>query len=216
MCVCLLMKRIVVRFFAVVTGLALASGTIDANPCVYPKRVLRGQTVNLQPLMSWWHEPKGVRPLSAWKHVQGTILRDTPSGWVVDMERESDGQAEMFFLKNPPRDRLLRFQQLQQELNDYIKATAVLRELVRGPVYTDWYSYYLTQWTGPAVSLTEYRDAEAALSFIHRRMATITDELASMQNAPGQFKLDAFALKCDELFEGLPVYDYGSTAPFGS
>jgi hypothetical protein len=37
-----------------------------------------------------------------------------------------------------------------------------------------------------------------------------------MQNAPGQFKLDVFALKCDESYKGLPVYDYGSTAPFAS
>lgn len=197
-------------------GLFLTSGTIHANPCVGPKRLVRGQTVNLQPLMNWWYEPKGARPLSAWKHVHGTIARDIPYGWVIEMKRENDGQAEMFFLKNPPRDRLHRFQQLQQELIEYNKANTVVRELASRPIYTDWYSYYLTQWTGPVQTLAEYRDAEAALSFINGRLTAINDELATLQNASGEFKLDVFALKCEESFEGLPVYDYGSTAPFGS
>ena len=91
----------------------------------------------------------------------------------------------------------------------------VTTEILRRPVYTDWYSYYLTQWAEPALSLAEYRDAEATFSVVQRRMAAISAELAPMQDASGEFKVDAFALKCDESFEGLPVYDYGGTAPFG-
>ncbi len=208
------MKRILPALFAVVIGL-VASGTIQANPCVCPKRMVRGQTVDLQPLMNWWREPKGARPLPAWKHVHGSIARDIPYGWVIVVRREEDGQVEKFLLKNPPRDRLRRFQDLQQELVTCQKASAVANELVSRPVYTDYYSYWVTHSVGPAQSLPEYRQAEAMLSAINRRMAEIHDELAPMKDASGQFQLDAFALKFDDSFEGLPVYDYGSTAPFG-
>lgn len=209
------MKRIVAPLFAVAAGFILTSGTLDANPCVCPKRMVRGQTVDLRPLMNWWGEPKGVRPLSGWKHMEGAIVRETSYGWVIEVTREDHGAAERFFLRNPPRDRLRRFQALQQELAELKKTSAVAAELAGRAVYTDWYSYNFTQWAGPAQSLAEYRQAQAALSFLCRRIAAIRDELAPMQDASGQFKLDAFALKCDESFEGLPVYDYGSTAPFG-
>lgn len=156
-----------------------------------------------------------MRPLSAWKHVRGTIARDRPYGWVIEVRHEGDGHAERFFLKDPPRDRLQRFQELQKELAEYKEASVLATEVLSRPVYTDWYSYYLTPWTGPALSLAEYRNAEATLLVIQRKMAAISDELATMQDTLGEFEVDAFALKCDESFEGLPVYDYGSTAPFG-
>jgi hypothetical protein len=47
-------------------------------------------------------------------------------------------------------------------------------------------------------------------------MVAIHNELVPMQDDAGEFKVDAFALKSDECFEGLPLYDYGSTTPFGS
>ena len=156
-----------------------------------------------------------MRPLSAWKHVRGTIVRDLPYGWAIEVRHESDGQSGRFFLKDPPRDRLRRFQELQKEYAEYKAASMVATELLSRPIYTDWYSYYLTQWSGSAQSVAEYRDAEATLSAIYQRTAAISNELATMQNTPGEFEVDAFALKCDEFFEGLPVYDYGSTAPFG-
>jgi hypothetical protein len=147
--------------------------------------------------------------------MHGSIARKTPYGWVIEVRHEDESQAERFFLKNPPRDRLRRFQELQQELAEYKKASTVTTELVSRPIYTDWYTYYVTRWVGRGQSFAEYRDAEATLSVINRRIAAITEELAPMQDASGEFKIDAFALKCDESFEGLPVYDYGSTAPFG-
>jgi hypothetical protein len=210
------MKRIELALFAGVTGLVLASGIIHANPCVAPKRMVRGYTVDLQPLMNWWQEPKGVRPLLAWKHVQGSIVRDTFYGWVVEMKQEGDGRAERFLLKNPPRERLRRFQRLLQELAESKSASADTTKLLSRPVYSDWYTYYLTRRAGQAQSIGEYREVEATLAAIHQRMAAIRNELAPMQDAAGQFKVDAFALKCDQSFEGLPLYDYGSTAPFGS
>ncbi len=205
------MKRIVVPLFAIVIGVVLASGTSHANPCVCPKRMIRGYTVNLQPLMDWWQQPKGARPLSAWRHVQGVVVRDDPRGWIIEGKPGDDGQA--YFLKNPPRDRLRRFQELQQELSECERASAVIIKLLNRPIVTTWFGSYPVG--RPVLSFAEYHDAAARLSVIRQRMADIDSELAPLRETSGEFKVDVFAMKCDESFEGVPVYDHGSTAPFG-
>jgi len=209
------MKRIVARFFAAVIGLAFGMSNLQADPCGCPKRMIRGQTVDLQPLMNWWREPKGVRPLSSWKHLNGFIIRDTPYGWVIQVRGEGDGQAESILLKTPPRDRLRRFQELKKELAEHQNASSVGTALISRPIYNDWYGDYLTSWAGSSQSLAEYRQTGATLSVIHHRIAAISEELAPWQDASGEFKVDVFALKCaDQSFEGMSVYDYGSTSPY--
>jgi hypothetical protein len=170
--------------------------------------------VDLQPLISWWPAPKGARPLSGWKHVSGIIVRETTSGWVVEGKAEGHGRQCTFLLKNPPQDRLQRFQELQRQLTENERGSAAAREYLSRPVCTDWYAVYLTQGQAPPISLTEYREASALLGEFGRNINAIQAELASMQDANGNFKLDAFAPRINETFEGLPVFDHGSTRSF--
>jgi hypothetical protein len=188
--------------------------TALANPCSDPMRVVQGYTVDLRPLLDWWREPKGTRPLSGWKHARGSILRDIPSGWVINGKAEGLG-ATTFFLRNPPRQKFARFQELQRQLPDYERARDEVRAFVSRPVVTDMYSLYLTQWAAPPISLPEYREANSRLGELNQKVDAIRTELASMQDDQGNFRLDVFALKLKESFEGLPVVDYGLSQPFG-
>jgi hypothetical protein len=170
---------------------------------------MHGYTVDLQPLMEWWSQPKGVRPLSGWKHVQGSITKETAFGWVITGKAENERHGSIFLVKNPPRERLRRFQELNRQLADYMRARESMRHFLQRPVSSDWYSLWLSQWSGPAITLAQYKDAGAALGELGKTINAIQAELAKMKNQQGKFKLDAFALSTHESFEGLPVFDHG-------
>jgi len=208
------MMRSALLASALIVSWSLGTKTALANPCSDPMRMVQGYTVELQPLLDWWREPKGARPLSGWKHVRGSILRDTPSGWVISGKAEGLSTSA-FFLRNPPRQRLLRFQELQRQLPDYQRARDEVRAFVSRPVCTDMYSLYFTQWAEPPISLSEYREANGRLGELNQKVDAIRTELAAMQDEEGNFRLDVFALKLKESFDGLPVLDYGLAHPFG-
>jgi len=205
------MRCYILPGFALVTACLLGAETLQASPCHDPKRVVGGYTVDLQPLINWWSAQKGTRPLSGWKHVRGIIVRETASGWVMDGKAEGQGQHCTFLLKNPPQDRLRRFQELQRQLAENERGSEAAREYLSRPVVTDWYGTYVAQWQAPPISLKEYREASSLLGEFGRNINAIQAELASMQDAQGNFKLDAFALRVNETFEGVPVFDHGST-----
>ncbi len=125
------------------------------------------------------------------------------------------GQTSTYFLKNPPRQKLRRFQELKRQLPEYERARDAARAYVSRPVCTDWYSFTLTQWPTPPISLSEFREANAVLGELNQKVDAIRTELTSMQDEQGNFKLDVFALKLNETFERLPVLDYGLAQPFG-
>jgi hypothetical protein len=171
--------------------------------------VLKGYTVDLQPLMDWWSAPKGLRPLSGWKHVQGSLAQDTAFGWVINGKAESKNHPSTFLIRNPPRERLQRFRELNRRLAEYVRARESLRQFLRRAVSSDWYSLWLSEQSGPPITLTQYKDAGAALGELGKTINSIHAELATMQNQQGEFKLDAFALSTHDSFGGLPVFDHG-------
>lgn len=193
-------------------GLLLLPGSVVANPCVHPKRVVNGYTVDLQPLMDWWPAPKGVRPLSAWKHIRGSIVREVALGWVISGKVEGNAQATMFLLKNPPRAMLRRFEEDKRKLSEYLRAREEVRQYLKRPLCTDWYSYWLgqSQWRTTPISLTEHKQATDVLAELDRNIAALQSELAATEDANGNFKLDAFALKLPEISQGMPVYEHGA------
>ncbi len=185
-----------------------------ASPCNYPKRLVGGYTVDLQPLISWWSEPKGTRPLSGWKHVTGTMVRDGALGWVIEGRAEGHGQFSTFFLKNPPRERLRRFQQLKRELPEYERALATAQDFVSRPICTDWYESLFATWQAPPISASEHREASAILGDLKKTVSRMREEMHAMQDEQGNFKVDAFALRVNEWQQGLPVFDHGSIEQF--
>ena len=208
------MKRHPVVWFLLVW--LMAGFLLQANPCAHPKRMVNGYTVNLQPLIDWWTDSKGVRPLPGWKHIRGNIARDTSSGWVVTGKAEGQSQSRAFFLKNPPREKLARFRELQRSLSQLERLRATVLEMLRRPVTTGW----IWPGAGPGgatyVSAAEHRQYELRLHSIDTEISLAKEELATMQDEQGEFRLDAFALRLPETFEGLPVFDFGYPLSLGS
>ena len=202
-----------IRFNAIACSLVaswcLFCQTLEANPCNDPQRLINGYTVNLQPLIDWWPQPKGLRPLPGWKHVQGSITRDTTTGWVVTGKADSKGHPSTFLIKNPPRKRLQQFQERKRQLAQYERSRDASMEFLRRPIATDAFSYVGTQWPSPPISLAEYKEASARLAELVHTINALHAELAPMQDKNGNFKVDVFALKSNESFEGLPVFDHG-------
>jgi hypothetical protein len=176
--------------------------------------MVNGHTVNLSPLIQWWSAPKGIRPLSSWKHVRGSIAQDSPLGWIIVGKPEGENRASKFFLKNPPRERLRKFHELRPRLAEYEQArTAALEKLGR-PVHT-WYDWlWRTQPGANGISLEEYRQTSAQLAELDRNIHATQAELAPLQDEHGEFKVDVFALHTNEQYQGLPVFNYGLAQPF--
>jgi hypothetical protein len=97
-------------------------------------------------------------------------------------------------------------------LTEYERARAEVTDYLKRPVCTDWYGYWQGQWqwTAPPISKSEYDQATARLADVDQRITSLHAELAATQDANGNFKLDAFALKLNQISDGLPVYDHGA------
>jgi hypothetical protein len=194
-----------------VTALAwlLAAGTALGNPCLYPKRLVNRYTVDLRPLMQWWAEPKGLRPLSGWKHVRGTITEDTALGWVMTGKAGGETHTSKFFLRNPPRERLQRFQEIKRRLPELDKDRVATQEFVQRPVHSYWDRAWAVPRPTPVMSVAEHKAAAERLRLLDQEIQGLREELAPMQDAEGNFRLDAFALRLNERYQGLPVFDHG-------
>jgi hypothetical protein len=75
--------------FVFIGSLGVA-GVLCASPARYPKCAIAGQPVNLLPLMEWWSQRVGPRPLSAWVHATGRIVGTNAYGWTVEGSVDGD------------------------------------------------------------------------------------------------------------------------------
>jgi hypothetical protein len=176
--------------------------------------MVNGHTVNLSPLIQWWSAPKGMRPLSSWKHVRGSIAKDSPLGWTIAGKAEGQNHASKFFLKNPPRERLRKFRELQPRLAEYEQARTAMMEKLGRPVLTPHDLLWGTPQISNGISLEEYRQTSAQLAELDRQIHAVQAELAPLRDENGEFKVDVFALQSNELYQGLPVFDHGHAQPF--
>jgi hypothetical protein len=206
------MKNCNIAAHLVVLGWCLLASASRANPCVYPKRLVSAHIVNLQPLIEWWTEPKGIRPLSDWRHLHGKITRDTDSGWVVLAKNKKDLKSQVL-MRNPPRDRLRRFQELKKQLSECERDRNEALAFVRRPVCVDLNSLYTVAWPAPPISAAEYHDGNVRLAKLTKTFDALRSEVGPMQDAQGDFVVDAFALNLHQTFEGLPVFDHGQPQP---
>jgi hypothetical protein len=203
------LKRNVIIAGAAALGWLLLADRASGNPCVYPRRMVNGYAVDLRPLMEWWAEPKGLRPLSGWKHVRGIITEDTALGWMMTGKAGGEGNSSKFFLKNPPRERLQRFQEIKRRLPELDKARVATQELVQRPVHSYWDRAWAVPRPSPVLSVAEHKEAAERLRLLDQEIQGLREELAPMQDEEGDFRLDAFALRLSERYQGLLVFDHG-------
>ena len=219
------------RVFCAGTLVLLAAVALHANPAREPKRLVNGRTADLTPLIKWWTNHSGSRPLTAWVHVRGPIVGTNAGCWVISAEVEhphheekaSDGSSDYsgkILLKNPPLQEKADFDQLSAQL----KAL----EQSRGQVHAQ-----EEQAKNQAEALHKQQNANRRLGYRSKalaaesRQATVTENEAKAELKPldqqiqelkkklaiypgtDHYEVDCFALDLDQKHSGLYMYDHG-------
>ena len=180
-----------------------------ASPAAYPERRINGHIVNLMPLILWWEDPRGNRPLGSWKHIQGILEREIGSAWMIRGKAEGETGAQLILLKNPPQDRLRRCSELQDLLPKLEQSRASSQEIASLPSYSGWHweAYGLAR--TPTADFDRVDHAKASLQEIDRRINEVKEELAILADKHGNLKIDAFALRMTGNYEAKPIFDFG-------
>jgi len=181
-----------------------------STPAVYERRVINFQQVDLMRLFEWWDRRKGVRPLASWKHVEGALERETAYGWLIRGTIEGQNGLHYFLLRNPPRKELDRLRELENSLPGLEQQRASELGVAKQPMYEgrEWNAYgELVR--SPTENYDRIEQAQTNLQDLDARIAEIRQEMAGMLDKRGNFKVDAFALDMNQVYQGSPVFDFG-------
>ena len=190
--------------------LLFAGSLAPANPAVQARRLIGYQQVDLTPLFYWWEHSQGVRPLQAWKHVQGVLDRQSVYGWMVRGKIEGQTGLQYFLVKNPPTKSLARYRELNDSLARLGQERSSTLAITKLPAYNGWmYDYLGRPVRAPSEDFERIEEAKSHLQEIDQQIAAVRQEMGGMLDRDGYFKVDAFALQLNDLYEGSPVLDCG-------
>jgi hypothetical protein len=181
-----------------------------STPAVYERRVINYHQVDLMPLFEWWDRRKGVRPLSSWKHVEGVMERETAYGWLIRGTIEGKSGLHYFLLRNPPQKELARLRELENSLPSLEQQRASELAVAKQPLYEgrEWNAYGELM-RSPTENYDRIEQAQTNLQDLDARIAEIRQEMAGMLDKRGNFKMDAFALDMNQIYQGSLVFDFG-------
>jgi hypothetical protein len=188
----------------------LAIPSARSTPATYERRVINYHEVDLMPLFEWWDRRKGDRPLASWKQVQGTLERETAYGWLVRGTIEGKDGLHYFLLRNPPQKELARLHELENSLPELEQRRASELAVAKLPMYDgrEWNAYgELVR--SPTENYDRIEQAQVNLQDLDTRIADIRQQMADMLDKRGNFKVDAFALDMNQVYQGSPVFDFG-------
>jgi hypothetical protein len=166
--------------------------------------------VDLMPLFEWWDRRRGVRPLASWKHVEGALERETAYGWLVRGTIEGQNGLQYFLLRNPPQKELARLRELENSLPNLEQQRASELAVAKQPMYEgrEWNAYgELVR--SPTENYDRVEQAQFNLQDLDTRIADIRQQIATMLDKRGNFRVDAFALDMNQIYQGSPVFDFG-------
>ncbi|PWU13628.1 MAG: hypothetical protein C5B50_19060 [Verrucomicrobia bacterium] len=189
--------------------LLLSQNLAIANPAAHPKRMIQSHAVDLTPLIRWWEEPHGPRPLMRWKHLHGTLEQEANFAWVIRGKIEGVAGPQVFVLKNPPREGPRRHKELQDSIAKMEQERAVAEQIARLPAYDGWHWEYYALVQTPTVDFHRIEQARETVADLDARIHAAREELDHMSHSQGRFKVDLFALQLNQLDNGRPVFDFG-------
>ncbi len=236
--------------FLLLVGLSATAQTnapsTNAPPpfcCRHPYRVLgAGKVVDLSPLITWWmhqgpqvvalplNAARPVRPLTAWKRIQGIKTGEVESAWVVQAEiaiSPTEKTNEWIILKNPPVAEAAQFYNLQylipqyerqiatdrQKQAEYTKAAA--RNTAQAKQLAQNYSKSI-RWDAPYYTQQANQNKAAAAAALADQQATqaaldqARQQLKTIPNSNGQYQIDVFALELGRNAKGRLIFDPGT------
>ena len=186
-----------------------AEAGASAYPSSYPKRKIGNYFVDLTPLITWWQAPHGIRPLTSWKHVQGIFEQEVGLGWMIRGKIEGISGTQVFIVKNPPVERLRRYRELKEALPRLQQARASTLEVASLPAYTGWHWTYVGLQRTPNQDFERVEQAKLQLQELDHNLGLARDEWANLADKDGNFKIDGFALRLNETYQGKLLFDAG-------
>ena len=215
-------------------GLALVWGiAAEASPVKSPRRVVGQQTVDLSPLLHWWTNHTGMRPLAAWVHVTGNVVGTNSSGWVVEAQVEAHarpgqeegadsaaaGGAKRILLRHPPLQDRAAFEQLAAQLRvlNQERAQAAGSELqARNYLHPGSNGVHRVHYKGQGFANREAqaveKNAATSKQELDKQIKDAKAKMAAWPNAE-HYELDCFALDTGTELNKLPLYEHGMSWP---
>lgn len=225
--------RACLTMFWVAAALGVHVLKVEANPVHEPRRLIHGQLVELAPLMKWWTNHSGSRPLAAWPRVTGAIVGTNAWGWVVEAQVErtdrheeeernsASGSPSRILLSNPPLAERAEFEKLSAQLKELVhergqltgqeteakgRADAISKEQSASN-RKGYRSRQLAQ-ESRQVKLVEGQ-AATQVKALDQRIQDLKKQLANYPNLD-HYELDCFALDTGKQYNGMAIFDYGS------
>lgn len=222
------------RFGGVVAVLMAAWTTLPASPLKAPKRVVSGQSVDLNPLFKWWAKHEGKRPLAAWVHVTGTIVGTNAWDWVVEAQvekterpnrpdesakRNNEGRRKIL-LREPPQQDRAEFERLNAELkamNAQHSALAGEEAQAKNRADALGREQQANRRNGvrSRTLAAEHRQATQVENQAKQQIKPLDQQIQELRKKlsaypnPDHYEVDCFALETLKESGGLPLYDHG-------
>ena len=225
------------RCVIVLCVMAVAVGSVlpmaGASPIRDPKRSVNERTVDLNPLLLWWTNHNGSRPLVSWVQVTGPVVGTNSYGWVVEarVERtarnteassvpDSGSGKTRILLRHPPLQDRAVFVKLSQQLKVLNTQRSTLSAAEsdaksRRKAVDDAESYnraYGVRSWGLAV---ERRQLQQNQSQVSAQLKVLDQQIQALKKLlspwpdTDHYVVDCFALDVGQGKDGLPVFDYG-------
>jgi len=216
------------RHATILLGAALSLATaiaLHANPARDARRIVNGRTVDLTPLIKWWTNHSGARPLTGWVHVRGPIVGTNAGCWVVQAQvehtrrSESHGEtassaSDKLLLKNPPIQEAAEFQQLSAQLKALEEARGQVhsqeqqaKSAADGIAKEQNVNRRYRSAQRRQEQLTE-NEAKAELKSLDQQIQDVKQKLAVYPTSD-HYEVDCFALDIGQTYNGLQLYDHG-------
>jgi hypothetical protein len=226
--------RCVCRLCLIAVLVSLVSLAAVASPLKDPKRSVNARTVDLNPLLKWWTNHNGARPLVSWVQVTGPVVGTNSAGWIVqaslertarNMEASSAAEADLpqirILLKHPPLQDRAVFEKLSQQLKVLGTQRSALaaadsdarnRRKAITDAETFNRAYGVRSW-GLAVERRQLQQnqsqASAQIKVLDQQIQALKQLLAPWPDTD-RYVVDCFALDVGQQKQGLAVFDYGS------
>lgn len=208
---------------------------LPANPLKSPRRLVNGQTVDLNPLFKWWTNHNVARPLTGWIHVTGAIVGTNSWGWVIERtpeatngrkkkhEDESPAEKEpsRILLLHPPLQDLAEFERLKSQLEGLNRSRAQLvdqetqaknqAQAVAKEQRAAGRNYARARALGQETKqLNQVSDqAKNQIKLLDAQIQPLKSKLATYPS-PDRYLIDCLALDTNQEAQGMSVYDHGS------
>jgi len=201
----------------------------SASPVKNPRREVDNQIVNLSPLLHWWTNHAGVRPLTAWVHVTGNIVGTNTYGWIVDASVEAShrpgqdetagggGGQKRIVLSHPPLQDRAAFEGTAAQLKsleDQRTQANALETQANNYIHPGGGNAVRPHFALKTLDLREAKavqqQAAAQVRELDKQIKDLKASMAASWANAQHYEVDCFALDTGRDQNRLPLYEHGA------